>query len=231
MSVNSINGAALRAMVAAGTARLEQFKAQVDALNVFPVPDGDTGTNMTLTMQAATRETAACPSNTLADVAAAMSRGALKGARGNSGVILSQMLRGFATVAINYEEMGPQQMADAFCAASEMAYKALMKPKEGTILTVGRVMGESAQSAVRFGDIDSVMRSVLSSGEEILKMTPDMLPVLKQAGVVDAGGRGLIHIYEGFWQALSGEIPTVALPATVGESAEITDIPHLENLE
>ena len=194
-------------MVIAGTALLEKNREAVDALNVFPVPDGDTGTNMSLTMQSATREINSKEYLRADEATNALAKGALKGARGNSGVITSQLLRGFAKSVSGIEKITPVQFADALTKGAEMAYKAVMKPKEGTILTVARVVAEDAvkQAARDPEDFDKLFTVILKSGEAILKKTPEMLPALKQAGVVDSGGRGLMLIYQGYAAVLRGE--------------------------
>ena len=203
----TIDGLLLRDMVMAGTAILEKNREAVDALNVFPVPDGDTGTNMSLTMQSATRELNSKEYLRADEAASALAKGALKGARGNSGVITSQLLRGFAKALNGVEKITPVQFAEALMKGSEMAYKAVMKPKEGTILTVARVVAEDAlkQAQKSPEDYDQLISVILKSGEAILKKTPDMLPALKQAGVVDSGGRGLMLIYQGYAAVLRGE--------------------------
>ena len=212
----TIDGLLLRDMVMAGTALLERNREAVDALNVFPVPDGDTGTNMTLTMQSATREVNSKEFLRADEAASALAKGALKGARGNSGVITSQLLRGFAKALNGVEKITPVQFAEALQKGSEMAYKAVMKPKEGTILTVARVIAEDAMAQVRKNpdDYDGLINVMLKSGEAILKKTPDMLPVLKQAGVVDSGGRGLMLIYQGYASVLRGEDISLINPET-----------------
>ena len=203
----TIDGLLLRDMVMAGTAILEKNREAVDALNVFPVPGGDTGTNMSLTMQSATRELNRKEYLRADEAASALAKGALKGARGNSGVITSQLLRGFAKALNGVEKITPVQFAEALMKGSEMAYKAVMKPKEGTILTVARVVAEDAlkQAQKNPEDYDQLISVILKSGEAILKKTPDMLPALKQAGVVDSGGRGLMLIYQGYAAVLRGE--------------------------
>ena len=208
----TIDGLLLRDMVMAGTAILERNREAVDALNVFPVPDGDTGTNMSLTMQSATRELNSKEYLRADEAANALAKGALKGARGNSGVITSQLLRGFAKALNGIEKITPVQFAEALMKGSEMAYKAVMKPKEGTILTVARVVAEDAlkQAKKAPDDYDQLITVILKSGEAILKKTPDMLPALKQAGVVDSGGRGLMLIYQGYAAVLRGEDITAA---------------------
>ena len=203
----TIDGLLLRDMVMAGTTLLERNREAVDALNVFPVPDGDTGTNMTLTMQSATREVNSREYLRADEAAGALAKGALKGARGNSGVITSQLLRGFAKALKDVEKITPTQFAEALIKGSEMAYKAVMKPKEGTILTVARVVAEDAMKQAQKDpdDYDALFSVMLRSGEAILKKTPDMLPALKEAGVVDSGGRGLLLIYQGYAAVLRGE--------------------------
>ena len=210
-----IDGLLLRDMLIAGANLLEQNREAVDALNVFPVPDGDTGTNMSLTMQSAVREINAKEYLRADEAAAAISKGALKGARGNSGVITSQLLRGFATALKGVEKITPVQFAQALKAGSDKAYKAVMKPKEGTILTVARVI---AEDAIKFteqnpDDYDGLMNVILTSGEAILRKTPEMLPPLKAAGVVDSGGRGLLLIYTGYVACMRGE--EIADPAAL----------------
>ncbi|MBD9281379.1 MAG: DAK2 domain-containing protein, partial [Clostridiales bacterium] len=225
----TIDGLLLRDMVVAGAALLEKNREAVDALNVFPVPDGDTGTNMSLTMQSATREVNAQEYLRADEAAAAISKGALKGARGNSGVITSQLLRGFATSLKGVEKITPVQFARALKAGSDKAYKAVMKPKEGTILTVARVIAEDAIKYTESNpdDYDGLMNVILTSGEAILKRTPDMLPPLKAAGVVDSGGRGLMLIYTGYAAVMRGE--EIADPAALlaGDSQVEEDIHDL----
>ncbi len=203
----SIDGLLLRDMIVAGAALLEKNREAVDALNVFPVPDGDTGTNMSLTLQSAIREINANEYLRADEAANALSKGALKGARGNSGVITSQLFRGFARALKGVEKITPVQFAEALTKGAEVAYKAVMKPKEGTILTVARVVAEDAtrQAQANPDDYDALFDVILTSGEAILKKTPDMLPALKQAGVVDSGGRGLLLIYRGYAAVLRGE--------------------------
>ena len=227
----TIDGLLLRDMVVAGAALLEKNREAVDALNVFPVPDGDTGTNMSLTMQSATREVNAQEYLRADEAAAAISKGALKGARGNSGVITSQLLRGFATSLKGVEKITPVQFAQALKAGSDKAYKAVMKPKEGTILTVARVIAEDAIKYTESNpdDYDGLMNVILTSGEAILKRTPDMLPPLKAAGVVDSGGRGLMLIYTGYAAVMRGE--EIADPAALlaGDSQVEEDIHDLSS--
>ena len=225
MGLKTIDGLMLRDMLVAGSALLNANRAEVDRLNVFPVPDGDTGTNMSQTMNAAVKDLAQSHIVSAAEVAALAARGALRGARGNSGVILSQILRGFASAIDGHDEIDVPLLAEAFKAGAATAYKAVMKPKEGTILTVARAMAEEAErSANRTDDVDELFGLVLKSGEEILKRTPDMLPVLKQAGVVDSGGKGLTVIYTGLYSALTGNLIDAPDDSAVfGEGAEFVD--------
>jgi len=231
MIAKQIDGRTLRQMVLSGLAVLEANKQLVDALNVFPVPDGDTGTNMTLTMQSAAQEVQNCASGELSEVGAALARGALKGARGNSGVILSQLFRGFAQKTQGVDVLDARGMAECLKSASDMAHKALMKPKEGTILTVARVMGERAMAMSREAvSLEDLMNMVLTIGQETLDKTPDMLPVLKQAGVVDAGGKGLMCIMQGYMQALGGEVVQLAMP-TQAAAVPVVQVENLEDIE
>ncbi|MEK3730972.1 DAK2 domain-containing protein [Paenibacillus sp. FSL M8-0334] len=214
MSKRSLNGTEFTAMVLAGAERLQQHAEHVNSLNVFPVPDGDTGTNMNLTMTAGVTELKNKYSESVGHSAGVLSKGLLMGARGNSGVILSQLFRGFSRYAAPHAELTPQQFAAALQTGVEAAYKAVVKPVEGTILTVAK---EAAKHGVyysrRTADIVELMEQVLAKAKETLAQTPDMLPVLKQVGVVDSGGQGLVYIYEGFLAALKEE--TTAGPVGV----------------
>ena len=225
IEIKTIDGLMLREMAVAGSALLDANRAEVDALNVFPVPDGDTGTNMSLTMQSAVREISAKEYLRADEACAALSKGALKGARGNSGVITSQLLRGFAKALSGVEHIGPVDFARAMKAGSDLAYKAVMKPKEGTILTVARVMAEDAMAQAEQApdDYDALFNTILKSGAEILKKTPDMLPALKDAGVVDSGGRGLLYIYTGYAAVLRGESIEDLLQQTAGDDGVFRD--------
>ena len=201
-----VTGALFRKMVISGANYLEANKEYVDSLNVFPVPDGDTGTNMSMTMRSCVKEVNMITTNNLEDIADAVSKGALKGARGNSGVILSQILKGFSSVLVHEKDIDTKTFAKALKEGAEVAYKAVTKPREGTILTVIRVMGEEAvKIAKKTSDMEEFLKQTLLAGEEILKMTPEMLPVLKKAGVVDAGGRGLLVVLTGFLKVVSGD--------------------------
>ena len=197
-NTKTLNGVRLGRMIIAGANELAANKQLVDAMNVFPVPDGDTGTNMSLTVMAAAREAEKKGSLMAADVTKAASSGALRGARGNSGVITSQLFRGFAKGLEGMEEAGVKELAAAAEQAVKTAYKAVMKPKEGTILTVARGCAEAAEKlSHETDDIEAFLSGIIAYGHEVLAQTPEMLPVLKQAGVVDAGGRGLLYILEG----------------------------------
>ncbi|MDQ0046361.1 DAK2 domain fusion protein YloV [Paenibacillus polymyxa] len=209
MSNRSLNGTDFTAMVLAGAEQLQQHAEHVNSLNVFPVPDGDTGTNMNLTMSAGVTELKRGDSSSIGVMSGILSKGLLMGARGNSGVILSQLFRGFSRYAAPYEELNTLQFASALQSGVDAAYKAVVKPVEGTILTVAK---EAARHAVFFSrrtnDITELMEEVLAKAKETLAMTQDMLPVLKQVGVVDSGGQGLVYIYEGFMQHLGSGLVT-----------------------
>lgn len=208
MSTHNIDGVQLKNMIISGANNLENNKGPINSLNVFPVPDGDTGTNMSLTMQSAVREIRSGRDNEVHTVADAASNGSLMGARGNSGVILSQIWRGFAKALKNQDNVDTKAFANALMEGSNTAYKAIMKPTEGTILTVIR---ETAEHAVRvyenFDDTVLFMEEIINKANTVLLRTPEMLPVLKNAGVVDAGGKGLICIFEGMYHSLkTGEL-------------------------
>ncbi len=214
MAIAKIDGAMLKEMFASGAALLTQNRESVDALNVFPVPDGDTGTNMSQTINAAAKELNSNRSSSAGDVADAVARGALKGARGNSGVILSQILRGFARGISGEEEVDHDLLVKMFRSGADTAYKAVMKPKEGTILTVIRVIAEELEeNAAECPTVEDLFKLVLSAGDKILKRTPEMLPVLKQAGVVDSGGMGLMVVFRGMYAALTGEPVEADVPS------------------
>lgn len=203
----TINSTEFRKMILVGAKQLELNRAKVDALNVFPVPDGDTGTNMSLTMQSCVKEMTACQSSAFVEVCDSISRGALKGARGNSGVILSQILKGICTVIRKQEkEVDTKTFAKALESGTKVAYGAVSVPKEGTILTVIRMMSEYAvKTAYRKKTFEEFFTDVIAEGEKALALTPELLPVLKKAGVVDSGGVGLMTIIKGFNAALTGE--------------------------
>ena len=222
-----ITGAMLRKMVISGANYLEENKEYVNSLNVFPVPDGDTGTNMSLTMKSSVKELNMCTTNDMETVCDAISKGALKGARGNSGVILSQIMKGFTSYFTNLKEIKAIDFANALIEGANVAYKAVTKPKEGTILTVIRAMADSSiKLAKKETDMASFLKAVLDVGEEALSMTPELLPVLKKAGVVDAGGRGLLVILNGFLKIVSGDESDLKLQADtdrMGDGAVVTD--------
>lgn len=202
----TINGATYRKMILSSAQLLDENRKYVDSLNVFPVPDGDTGTNMNLTFKSATKEVNECLNNNFDSLSEAITKGALRGARGNSGVILSQILKGMSTVIRQHTELTTKDFARAMKEGADIAYKAVTKPKEGTILTVIRVMSEYAVIASKKNsDFETFLKDILDKGEEILLQTPELLPVLKKAGVVDAGGRGLLVIFTGFYKALVNE--------------------------
>ena len=203
----TINSTEFRKMILVGAKQLEINRAKVDALNVFPVPDGDTGTNMSLTMQSAVKELSACQSNNFSEVCNSISKGALRGARGNSGVILSQILKGICSVLGKCEsEADTKTFAKAMEAGTKVAYNAVSVPKEGTILTVIRMMSEHASKvAGKKKNFEDFFKEVLAEGDKALALTPELLPVLKKAGVVDSGGVGLLTIFKGFASELTGE--------------------------
>jgi len=202
-----VNAKSLQYGFLAGAKSIEEKKEYINELNVFPVPDGDTGTNMTLTITSAAREVANIKEPTFANVTKAMSTGSLRGARGNSGVILSQLIRGFCKELEGKEEVVIEDIAAAFNRAVATAYKAVMKPKEGTILTVAKGLSDKASELSRSNQsLVEFAQAVLSYGREVLNQTPEMLPVLKEAGVVDSGGEGLMTILEGAFDALTGKV-------------------------
>jgi len=202
VALTKLNGLILKKMIIAGANRLNEKKQIIDALNVFPVPDGDTGTNMSLTALAAAKEAEKINSLSISEVAKAISNGALRGARGNSGVITSQILRGFSKGLEGLEEVDTRELAQALQNAVKTAYKAVMKPKEGTILTVAKACADSASKiAETTQDIDVFFQKIIEDGNAMLLQTTEMLPVLKQAGVVDAGGKGLLCLLEGAFES------------------------------
>lgn len=228
----TINGSVFRKMIYGGAALLEKNKQLVDSLNVFPVPDGDTGTNMFLTIKSAVTEVNNCTGNDFECLCEAYSKGALRGARGNSGVITSQIIKGICSVLRNAKEVNIKTFAKAIEQGANVAYKAVTKPKEGTILTVIRTMAEVAvQESKKVTSFEDFLKTVIDKGEEILQQTPEMLPVLKKAGVVDAGGRGLIIIFTGFYKAFLDEEDIEFNFEQVKPVQTIDDvIPDLDNL-
>lgn len=224
MKTTSIDGNLLKIMLESAALMLEENKEEVNSLNVFPVPDGDTGTNMLLTIKSALKQGLQVNENNASKVALAASQGSLMGARGNSGVILSQLFRGLASGIGENEKIDSRIMAEALKRAADTAYKAVMKPTEGTILTVARECGERAMEIYDLHeDLADLMEEVIKHGNDVLKKTPDMLPVLKQAGVVDAGGKGLIYIFSGALQALKGE--TVVTVPRIDKISPIKEAP------
>ncbi|MBQ1688533.1 MAG: DAK2 domain-containing protein [Lachnospiraceae bacterium] len=206
MSIKAIDATMLQKMFIAGAKNIEARKEYINELNIFPVPDGDTGTNMTLTILAAAKEVAAIEEPTIANLAKAISSGSLRGARGNSGVILSQLFRGFTREIAEHEELTVPVLAKGIEKAKETAYKAVMKPKEGTILTVAKGGAEKAKElANQTDDVQEFCGQVIAYMNEVLSKTPEMLPVLKEAGVVDSGGQGLVTVLEGCYDALMGK--------------------------
>jgi len=206
MNTKTVDGYKLKVILESAAIKLETNKDEVNSLNVFPVPDGDTGTNMLLTMKSALKQGLEVEENNASKVAQAASQGSLMGARGNSGVILSQLFRGFASGLEEKLEIDIPTFAHGLKKAADTAYKAVMKPTEGTILTVARECGEKAMSICNHSDdMVSFLEEVLEHGNEVLSRTPEMLPVLKQAGVVDAGGKGLLYLIEGALEAISDE--------------------------
>lgn len=217
--MSKIDGSKFKEILEGGVKALELNKSTIDELNVFPVPDGDTGTNMSLTLASALREAKECDSVHAGEVAIAFSKGALRGARGNSGVITSQIFKGFANVLQARTEITPKVFADCLKCGTEIAYSAVKKAKEGTILTVVRCMAEAAMSLAKNKKIefDEFLKKVVEAGEEILQKTPEMLPILMKAGVVDAGGRGLVTVFDGMYRTYAG----LDLVLISGESVKV----------
>lgn len=226
--MKTITAQDFRAMVEIGEMRLSENAEFVNSLNVFPVPDGDTGTNMMFSFKSGAERVANSTATTVGDLAQDLAKGLLMGARGNSGVILSQLFRGFSKAVVGKEVITGEELAQAFTNGVETAYKAVMKPVEGTILTVAR---ESAKRGVRkletSNDIIEVMGSVLRGAEKSLAKTPDLLPVLKEVGVVDSGGQGLVFIYNGFFEALTGE--AVPVQSLQSNKIDLTSVAHHES--
>ncbi|MGT2682465.1 DAK2 domain-containing protein [Streptococcus porci] len=226
--MSTITTSLLQEMVQAAASRLGRQAEYVNSLNVFPVPDGDTGTNMSMTMDNGAKEVADQPANTVGEVGQILSKGLLMGARGNSGVITSQLFRGFGNSIKGKTELDGKDLAAAFQSGVEVAYKAVMKPVEGTILTVSRGGATGAlKKAEETDDAIEVMRAALEGAKRALAKTPDMLPVLKEVGVVDSGGQGLVYIYEGFLSALTGEyIASEDFKATPAVMSEMINAEH-----
>ena len=228
MAVNKINAELLAKLFLSGAKNLEAKKEWINELNVFPVPDGDTGTNMTMTIMSAAKEVNSLMNTndiTMETLCKAISSGSLRGARGNSGVILSQLLRGFTKVIKEHDEVDIPLLADSFEKAVETAYKAVMKPKEGTILTVAKGIYDKGRELADAGcdDLEAFFKTVIEHAEYTLSLTPEMLPVLKQAGVVDSGGQGLVEVLHGAYDAFMGkeiDFTSFAKPAESGSKAE-----------
>lgn len=228
MNVEVIEAKQFRSMVSAGAERLEKNAEYVNSLNVFPVPDGDTGTNMNLSMTSGLKSVKSSDSDEVGVLAAALSKGLLMGARGNSGVILSQLFRGFGKSIEGKPVLTAQDLTGAFTSGVETAYKAVMKPVEGTILTVAREAAKAGEKkAETTSNTIEVMEAILNMAKKALAKTPDLLPVLKEVGVVDSGGQGLVYVYEGFLEALSGKaVEEVPYQPTPDEMTDMVNAEH-----
>ena len=214
MIIKTMDASFVRKCFLAGANAIDAKKEVINDLNVFPVPDGDTGTNMTMTIMSAAKEVAALENPDMKSLGKAISGGSLRGARGNSGVILSQLLRGFTKEVSKVDEVDVDVLTKAFERAVESAYKAVMKPKEGTILTVAKGMADKAEELVDEDmDVIEFCEAIVAYGYEVLSKTPDMLPVLKEAGVVDSGGQGLMEVLQGIVDALTGKVTEIEVPA------------------
>ncbi len=235
MERTTIDAVLLSRMFIAGANNLSDKKEWINDLNVFPVPDGDTGTNMTMTIMSAAREVSSLARTNDIDMMTlckAVSSGSLRGARGNSGVILSQLLRGFCKGVREEQELDTKILAEATVKAVETAYKAVMKPKEGTILTVSKGISDKACELAAQGvtDLDQFMSEIIRHGDEVLNKTPDLLPVLKQAGVVDSGGQGLMQVLKGAYEALIGNVDTIEIHDTTGTPSDSHSKANLEHM-
>ncbi len=223
--ITNIDGKTLKKMFLAGAKNLESKKEWINELNVFPVPDGDTGTNMTLTIMSAAKEVNNIEEPDMVNLSKAISSGSLRGARGNSGVILSQLFRGFTKEIKQFETIDAVVLANACERAVETAYKAVMKPKEGTILTVAKGMSERAREVVlETDDLEYMIDEIIKHGDYVLSQTPEMLPVLKQAGVVDSGGQGLMQVMKGAYDALLGKEVDFSLDESKGTSSGVSNV-------
>ena len=223
MDMHTIDAKAFQKLFLAGANRINEQKEYINELNVFPVPDGDTGTNMSLTILSAAKEVEKISNPTIASLCKAISGGSLRGARGNSGVILSQLFRGFTKSVSKADGLGKKEIAAGFNRAVETAYKAVMKPKEGTILTVARGMAErAAELAETDLELIPYCEEIVSFGYEVLSKTPEMLPVLKEAGVVDSGGQGLMEVLQGVLDALTGKVTEIVIPEGPAVSVPVT---------
>ncbi len=228
-AINTIDAKLFQKAFLSGTNRINAQKEYINELNVFPVPDGDTGTNMSMTIIAAANEVKKIEDPTVASVCKAISSGSLRGARGNSGVILSQLFRGFTKAVSKKDELEKEDIAAGFVRAIETAYKAVMKPKEGTILTVAKGMADKAEELLLEDDLTLVeyCQEIVEHGYAVLAKTPDMLPVLKEAGVVDSGGQGLMEVIQGALDALTGKATDIVIPES-GSSAPVISAKELE---
>ncbi|MDD7208571.1 MAG: DAK2 domain-containing protein [Lachnospiraceae bacterium] len=223
MESHIIDAKTFQKLFLAGANRINSRKDYINELNVFPVPDGDTGTNMSLTILSAAKEVGAITEPTIANICKAISNGSLRGARGNSGVILSQLFRGFTKAVSKSDGLGKDEITAGFTRAVETAYKAVMKPKEGTILTVAKGMADKAEELVDTElDLIPFCEEIVSYGYEVLARTPEMLPVLKEAGVVDSGGQGLMEVLQGIMDALTGKVTEIDVP--VMDKPAVSDI-------
>ncbi|MFC0233756.1 DAK2 domain-containing protein [Vagococcus entomophilus] len=233
MKVTAIKGSQFQAMVQAGANRLNQNAEYVNSLNVFPVPDGDTGTNMNLSMTSGAKAVGSATTDSVGELTAILSKGLLMGARGNSGVILSQLFRGFSKDLANEKVLSAAQLAQAFTHGVETAYKAVMKPVEGTILTVAREGARAGEKkASETQDCVAVMEAVVKGAKRALDKTPDLLPVLKEVGVVDSGGQGLLFIYEGFLEVLSGKVSeTPVYQPSAAQMDEMVNAEHHRSVQ
>ena len=235
--MDRIDGKMFRNMILSGAENLRQHAEYVDSLNVFPVPDGDTGTNMNLSMTSGANEIEDREDEHIGTVGRHFSKGLLMGARGNSGVILSQLFRGFSKAIEERDEIGAEDFSAAFEAGVKTAYKAVMKPVEGTILTVAKDSADRAgEAAGKESSIIAIMEAVIEEAEASLERTPDLLPVLKEVGVVDSGGQGLVYVYQGFLSALKGEtIEAGSKPADtdtfVNDAYEFDEFMSAEDIE
>lgn len=232
VATNTIDASLLQKMFLAGAKNLESKKEWINDLNVFPVPDGDTGTNMTLTIMSAAKEVSAIEEPTMQNLAKAISSGSLRGARGNSGVILSQLFRGFTKEMASVDTITVESMALATQRATETAYKAVMKPKEGTILTVAKgISDKAAEVALETEDVEEAMLKIIEHAEFVLLKTPEMLPVLKEAGVVDSGGQGLVVVLRGMYDALTGKVTDFEITAPVKKPETESKGAAIENVD
>ena len=231
MKVAKITESEFRKMVLTSSNKLNKNAEFINSLNVFPVPDGDTGTNMSLSLASGYKYVSESTSTKVGDLGVALAKGLLMGARGNSGVILSQIFRGFSKSMAKKENLTAQDLADAITSGVETAYKAVMKPTEGTILTVARKAAEAARNTVKNTDnCVEVMEATYEAAKQALATTPELLPVLKEVGVVDSGGQGLTFVYEGFYEALSGNITDDEHVPNVEEIIRVSKVSYIQRI-